>query len=127
MRNGRNNTARNQSVIFNATYTYRNRYELNAVANYSGSAYLPTGSKYHFYPAVSAAWNIAGENFLSGADWLDVLKIRASYGISGWDNSLSHELWRQAYGSGNGYVFGSNATSVSGSAEGDLPVVGLKP
>ena len=127
MRNGRNNTTRNQSVIFNATYTYRNRYELNAVANYSGSAYLPAGSRYHFYPAVSAAWNIAGENFLGGAGWLDVLKIRASYGISGWDNSLSHELWRQAYGSGNSYVFGSNATAVSGSAEGDLPVVGLKP
>ena len=127
MLNGRNNTTRNQSAIFNATYSYRNRYEVNAVVNYSGSAYLPKGSRYHLYPAVSAAWNIAGENFLSGASWLDVLKIRASYGLSGWDNDLTHELWRQTYGAGNGYVFGSNASAVSGSAEGDLPVVGLKP
>lgn len=42
VKNGRNNSQKNQSVLVNATYTYDNRYSLNAVFNRSGSAYLPT-------------------------------------------------------------------------------------
>lgn len=125
--NGRNNSRKNQSILFNASYSYGDRYFINAVVNYSGSSYLPDGAKFHTYPAVSAAWAISNENFMKGAEWLDMLKIRASYGFSGYDRSLSHELWRQSWGSGNNYLFGSNATSSAGGAEGSLPVVGLVP
>lgn len=125
--NGRNNSRKNQSVMLNASYSYDGRYVLNAVINRSGSSYLPDGAKYHTYPAVSAAWVVSNENFMKDAEWLDMFKVRASYGLSGWDGSLSHELWRQAYGSGNSYYFGSNATASSGGAEGSLPVVGLVP
>lgn len=124
---GRNNSRKNQSFIFNATYSYGGRYVLDAVVNRSGSSYLPDGAKYHTYPAVSAAWVISNEGFMKNAGWLNLLKIRASYGISGWDGDLSHELWRQSWGAGNSYIFGDNATSSSGGAEGSLPVVGLVP
>lgn len=57
---------------------------------------------------------------------INLFKIRASYGLSGWDGNLSHELWRQSYGSGGaGYNFGVNAGGQSGGSEGDLPVIGL--
>lgn len=125
--NGRNNSIRRQSVIGTLGYNYADRYILNAVLNWSGSAYLPKGDRFHIYPAVSAAWIMSNENFLKGASWMNLLKIRASYGISGWDGNLSHELWRQSYGSGNGYIFGSNSTSVAGGSEGKLPVEGLVP
>ena len=125
--NGRNNSRKNQSVIGNIAYNYAGRYILNATLSWSGSSYLPKGERFHTYPAVSAAWVISNEAFMKNATWLDLLKIRASYGLSGWDGNLSHELWRQSYGSGNGYIFGSNAASVAGSAEGSLPVVGLVP
>lgn len=123
--NGRNNTRKNQSVMVNASYTYDNRYTLNAVFNHAGSAYLPDGDKFANYPAVSAAWIVSNEEFMNKASWIDLLKVRASYGLSGWDGSLSHELWRQAYGSGNSYYFGSNVSGYGGGAEGSLPVVGL--
>ena len=125
--NGRNNSRKNMSVIGNATYSYADRYVLNATLSWSGSSYLPKGERFHTYPAVSAAWVMSNEPFMKNAEWLDLLKIRASYGISGWDGNLSHELWRQSYGSGNGYIFGSNATSVGGGAEGRLPVEELVP
>ena len=64
VRNGRNNSQKNQSVLVNATYTYDNRYSLNAVFNRSGSAYLPDGDKYSNYPAVSAAWIVSNEAFM---------------------------------------------------------------
>lgn len=127
IQNGRNNSHKNQSVLGTAGYSYDARYILNAVVNYSGSSYLPAGDRFHLYPAASAAWVVSNEPFMSDAAWLDMLKIRTSYGLSGWDGSLSHELWRQSYGGGNGYIFGSNATSVGGGAEGSLPVVGLVP
>ena len=115
VKNGRNNSQKNQSVLVNATYTYDNRYSLNAVFNRSGSAYLPDGDKYSNYPAVSAAWIVSNEAFMEKVTPINLFKIRASYGLSGWDGNLSHELWRQSYGSGGaGYNFGVNAGGQSG-------------
>lgn len=124
-RNGRNNSQKNLSVLMNAIYTYDDRYTLNAVFNRSGSAYLPDGDKFANYPAVSAAWIVSNEAFMEKITPINLFKIRASYGLSGWDGNLSHELWRQSYGYAAGYNFGENAGSVSGGSEGNLPVVGL--
>lgn len=125
VRNGRNNTSKNQSLLLNAGYTYDNRYTVNAVVNYSGSAYLPDDNKFATYPAISAAWIASNESFLKGISFLNLLKVRASYGISGWDGNLSHELWRQTYVAGSTYYFGENAGSQTGNVEGALPVIGL--
>lgn len=125
VRNGRNNSQKNLSVLANATYTYDNRYSINAVFNRSGSAYLPEGDKFANYPAVSAAWIVSNEAFMEKVTPINLLKIRASYGLSGWDGNLSHELWRQSYGSGAGYNFGVNAGAQGGGSEGNLPVIGL--
>lgn len=114
VKNGRNNSQKNQSVLVNATYTYDNRYSLNAVFNRSGSAYLPDGDKYSNYPAVSAAWIVSNEAFMEKVTPINLFKIRASYGLSGWDGNLSHELWRQSYGSGGaGYRPGSGKITES--------------
>ena len=56
---------------------------------------------------------------------IDLLRLHASYGLSGWDGSLSHEMWRHTYGSNNGYNFGANASGAGGNSEGKLPVIGL--
>lgn len=124
-RNGRNASDKNLSYIVNASYMYDNRYAVNAVFNRSGSAYLPDGDKFANYPAVSAAWFVSNEQFMEKVSWLNTLKLRASYGFSGWDGRLSHELWRYSYVGGGGYVFGENTAGVGGSTEGTLPVVGL--
>lgn len=125
IRDGRNRSQKNQSFLANASYTYDNRYTINGVINHSGSSYLPDGDKFRTYPAVSAAWILSNEAFLKEVTPINLLKLRASYGLSGWDGGLTHELWRQSYGGNDGYVFGSNATGVGGGSEGDLPVVGL--
>ena len=76
VKNGRNNSQKNQSVLVNATYTYDNRYSLNAVFNRSGSAYLPDGDKYSNYPAVSAAWIVSNEAFMEKVTPINLFKIR---------------------------------------------------
>lgn len=124
---GRNNSTRNQSVAVSASYDFDGRYSLDAVLAYSGSAYLPEGSRFHAYPAVSAAWVISNEKFMNNVRWLDMLRLGASYGLSGYDGNLSHELWRESYGAGGSYFFGDNAAVYTGACESDLPVAGLVP
>ena len=74
---------------FNArvNYSYDNRFYLDLVANYSGSdKFFYTANKKELYPAVSAAWMLSEEKFMKGTrNWLDFLKIRASWGITGND------------------------------------------
>lgn len=125
VREGRNNTQKNQSFIVNASYTYDNRYSINGVLNYAGSAFLPDGDKYRTYPAVSGAWIASNESFMKDLAHINLLKLRMSYGLSGWDRSLTHELWRQSYISGNSSYFFGNASQVWGNSEGNIPVVGL--
>lgn len=122
--NGRNESKKRQSAILNAGYGYDNRYLLNAVATWSGSAYLPDGDKYRFYPAVSAAWIVSNEAFMKKVNFIDYLRLHASYGISGWDGNLSHELWRTSYVTSGSYMF-TNSASSGGLAESGLPVENL--
>lgn len=130
-RNGRNMSQKNQSIMVNATYTYDDRYSINAVFNHAGSAYLPDGDKFDNYPAVSVAWIASNEEFMKNLSFINFLKVRASYGLSGWDGSLTHELWRSYYIGGRGYNFGSSGTNelwgyVEGTYNGNtLPVIGL--
>lgn len=123
--NGRNKGQKRQSLLANATYIYKDKYIINGVVNYAGTAYLPEGDRFHTYPAVSAAWVMSKEDFMKPASFINLFKIRASYGISGWDGNMQHELYRQAYGDGGSYYFGNNAVQAWGLAEGALPVEGL--
>ncbi len=125
--NGRNNSTRRQSVLATANYTYDKRYTLGVVGSYSGSAYLPEGDAFAFYPAVNAAWNIAEESFMDNIRSVNRLKLFASYGLSGWDGNLTHELFRQSYGGTNAgsYYFTNSISQFWGLAEGDLPAENL--
>ncbi len=124
--NGRNESKKRQSVMAVASYSYDNRYSVSGVLNYSGSAYLDPDDNFDLYPAVSAAWNVTGENFMKNQKFINDLRVNASYGLSGWDGNLRHELFRQSYGnSDRSYFFTNNVAEVWGKGEGALPVLDL--
>ncbi|MDO4163597.1 MAG: SusC/RagA family TonB-linked outer membrane protein [Bacteroides sp.] len=124
--NGQNNSQKRQSAMLNATYTYDNRYTASVVANYSGSSYLPEGDRFTLYPAVSAAWIASNEAFMKDVKFIDYLRLHASFGLSGWDGNLSHDLWRSSYSTGGSYYFITNGTaSTSYSETTPLAVTGL--
>lgn len=65
-------------------------------ATIMGTSVLLKGDKFRFYPAVSAGWNLANEDFLKGASNLDLLKLRASWGRSAVDEldyGLGNYFW----------------------------------
>ena len=69
------------SWMARAMYSYDNKYMLSVAVRSDGSSRLAQGHKWHTYPAVSAGWNIAREEFMeSTKNWLDNLKLRVGYG-----------------------------------------------
>ena len=77
----------NRYVSFygNAAYTYDGRYTVSGSIRWDKTNLFSTGSKYQKRPiwSVGASWNIDREEFMQGADWVDMLKLRFSYGIGG--------------------------------------------
>ena len=62
-------------------YSYDNKYMFSAAIRSDASSRLAKGHQWHTYPAVSAGWNIAREEFMeSTKSWLDNLKLRIGYG-----------------------------------------------
>lgn len=65
------------------TYNYKSKYLLTASARYEGSSRFGVNNKWGTFPAVSIGWRVKEEGFLSAAQWLSDLKLRAGYGITG--------------------------------------------
>ena len=61
-------------------YSYDNKYMLSLAVRSDASSVLAKGHQWHTYPAVSAGWNIAREEFMDKYTWLDNLKLRVGYG-----------------------------------------------
>ncbi len=64
-------------------YNFRNKYILETNLRYDGSSRFARENRWRMFPGVSAGWRITQENFLSGVEFLDELKLRASYGQTG--------------------------------------------
>lgn len=122
---GRNSTRKNQSVMGVASYQYADRYSVDGVLNYSGSAVLTEGKQFNVYPAIGLGWTVSNEDFLKNHSVISYLKVNASLGLSGSD-LFGHDLDRQSFGvAGGNYWFGSGNTQVTGLKEGTLAVTHL--
>jgi len=73
------------SVYANLAYTYANRYSLTASFRTDASNYQAIDVRQKFSPfwSVGAGWIISNEEFMEGSDNVNLLKLRASYGIAG--------------------------------------------
>ena len=87
-------------------YGFRNRYFLSANLSYDGTSATNEANRYHFFPSVGAAWRLSSEKFLSEANWLEDMKLRASYSITGnmfssvYDHSKRYYTTRRMNASG---------------------------
>ncbi|MDM8158443.1 SusC/RagA family TonB-linked outer membrane protein [Labilibaculum sp. K2S] len=72
------------SFYSNAAYSYNNKYTLSGSIRWDRSNLWGTNSKYQNKPlwSVGANWNVNKEDFFD-LDWVNMLKLRTSYGIGG--------------------------------------------
>lgn len=66
-----------------ADYNYDNRYFLQANVREDGSSLFGANRKWGLFWSVSASWNLSNESFMKNVTPIDLLKIRASYGVNG--------------------------------------------
>lgn len=124
---GQNNTFRRQSIMGNFHYGLREKYFLNLALSYSGSSVMNDDKRFFFYPAVSGAWLLSSEDFLSGSETVNYLKLRVSTGLTGSD-LFAYNLGKYYFYMGNSnYFFGANNNQSSGTTEGRLPTRNLRP
>ena len=71
------------SFFSQINYKYKGKYLAKISARYDGSSRFGQDRKFGFFPAISAGWRISEEDFLTNFSWLDDLKLRASYGLTG--------------------------------------------
>ena len=83
-------TLRMISFYARANYSYKGRYSLQATIRRDGSSAFGVNNRWATFPSVSAAWNIAEEDFMKDSKF-DMLKLRAGYGVSG--NSLGFDAF----------------------------------
>lgn len=88
-----------QAFIGRLNYSYDDRYIVEAQFRYDGSSKFAKGHQWGFFPSVSGAWRISQEPWFkdcAGLDFINQLKVRASYGVLGDDSAVNYE-WQTGY------------------------------
>ena len=71
------------SAFARVNYNYDQKYYINASIRAEGSSKFGANNRWGYFPAVSASWLITNEDFMSGQEIVDDLKLRAGYGVTG--------------------------------------------
>lgn len=105
----------NMALAGQISYNWYYRYFIDANFGYNGSENFADGHRFGFFPACSAAWNIAREPWMQWAkSWMDMFKVRYSYGKVGNDKIYQGNtqirfpyLYTIGDGNENAYNFGT--------------------
>ena len=101
------------SYFLRFAYTYKDRYSATVTGRIDGSSKFGDNNKYAFFPSVAAAWNISSEEFMeSQTNYLDMLKIRLSWGSNG--NQAINPYQTLDRLTLTNYIWGDNGTVVNG-------------
>lgn len=68
-----------------ANYSFRGKYLASFSIRTDGSSKLGSGNKWDVFPAAAVAWRLSDEPFMKNSSYLNDLKLRVSYGITGSD------------------------------------------
>ncbi len=91
-------------------YDYKGRYIIEGSFRYDGSSYFATNNRWGFFPSASVAWNMKSETFMKEANWIDRLKLRASYGLAGDDSGVGAKTIQLVdYDASGGYPIGNES------------------
>lgn len=76
------------SYMARINYSLMDRYLVTLTGRYDGASVLASGNKWDFFPSAAIAWKMNEESFMKGIKWIDQLKLRIGYGVTG-NSSIS--------------------------------------
>jgi len=81
---GRNDDTALRGAFYRFSYNFKDRYLFEANGRYDGTSRFPQDSRFGLFPSFSVGWRLSNENFMAWSnDFIENLKIRASYGTLG--------------------------------------------
>src|SRR5574344_167014 len=104
------------SYIGRVNYSYADKYLFEFLVRSDASTKFAHKNYWGTFPAASAGWVMSEENwFKKAAPWVNFLKVRTSFGLTGRDNTAAWQ-WMQVYfvDSNRGVVFGTGTSNDSG-------------
>jgi TonB-linked SusC/RagA family outer membrane protein len=113
---GWSSSSRSIGYVFRARYDYDERYLAEFTGRYDGS-YKFAGmrnTRWGFFPSASLGWRMSKEPWMSGASFLDDLKLRGSVGLLGSDNASAYTFLSTYYQWGSKVIYGqyNGATTI---------------
>ncbi|PKQ67592.1 SusC/RagA family protein [Labilibaculum manganireducens] len=95
---------RRLSYFSRIQYDYEGKYLLSAMIRRDASTKFGPDESVAYFPSATAGWVISDEDFMSGIEEIDFIKLRASYGLLGSDKIDSYKYISQLDGEAT-YVF----------------------
>jgi TonB-linked SusC/RagA family outer membrane protein len=101
-----------EGFVGRLTYNFDQRYLFEFNFGYNGSENFPPSHRYGFFPAFSLGWRLSEERFFENIDFVNNLKIRASYGEVGNDQvGYRRFMYKQPVSFRSNYVFGGSSVN----------------
>lgn len=95
--------------VFRATYNYKSKYFFEVNGAYNGSEKFGPGYRFDFFPSLSAGWMLSEESFMKPMGFLDMLKIRGSWGRIGDDSAGSRWLYADQWSYSGNSILGDRS------------------
>jgi TonB-linked SusC/RagA family outer membrane protein len=94
---------RTEGFFSRFNYTFDNKYLFSASYRRDGSSEFYKANRWGNFWSVSGAWRLDQENFIKNLSFIDMMKLRASYGAVGNDAGVGYYAWQALYNIGPGY------------------------
>jgi TonB-dependent starch-binding outer membrane protein SusC len=91
------------SVFGRVNYSFKEKYLASATVRQDGSSRFGANNKFATFYAGSVGWNFSDEAFMDNFTWLDLGKLRASYGTTG-NDGVGNFPWQAAWTGGSNYL-----------------------
>ncbi|KAA6300519.1 MAG: TonB-dependent receptor SusC [Candidatus Ordinivivax streblomastigis] len=95
------------SFVGRLNYSFKNKYLLEATLRADASAKFTPEKRWGYFPSVSLGWRLSEEGFLNTVSVIDDLKLRASYGSSGYDG-VGNFQYLSGYAISGNYLLGGS-------------------
>lgn len=93
------------SLFGRITYDYQSRYAITAIIRRDGSSKFGANNRYGNFPSIGLSWILSEESFFPEIRNLDIIKLRATYGINGNDR-IGDYMFISTMDKSRGYIFG---------------------
>ena len=98
------------SYALRLNYTFKGRYMFTGTVRTDGSSKFQKDNRWGWFPSAAIAWRISEESFMKNIKWVDNLKLRLSYGVTG-NNSVCNHYNAIGVSSPTIYAFGSSVAN----------------